>query len=165
MGWTSCFCAIDNLPRVHWDETEFRLCSLFKTPTPFPISLVIMSSIAWNLMITCLILWNSDRSQKIDPATGGWFLCSGGPSRWVLNKLSIVSTSFWYWTKMSRNFCIIWLLIASLDRMCLNFRSMSKAPSADLRDWKDSSMNILASFSMATTSRLKRSITLFHCWE
>ena len=23
LGWTSGFCAVDNLPRAHWDETEF----------------------------------------------------------------------------------------------------------------------------------------------
>lgn len=133
--------------------------------TAFPMSLCIMSSIDWKRIITCLILWNNERSQKIEPATGGWFLWSGGASFWVVNRFSIVSTSFWYCTKISRNFCIIWLLIASLDRMCLNFSSKLKAPSAERRDWNDSSMNILASFSMAVTSRLKWSITFFQFCE
>lgn len=46
-------------------------------------------------------------------------------------------TSLQYCARMSLNFCIIWLLIASLERMCLNFRSMSKAAAADLKVLKD----------------------------
>ena len=32
-GWISRFLAVDNLPRAHWDETEFRLSSCSLNPT------------------------------------------------------------------------------------------------------------------------------------
>ena len=70
-----------------------------------------------------------------------------------------VGTSFPNCTKMSLNFFIICELIASRDLMCLKFKSMSKAPSADLSVLNESSMKCLASFSMAVTSLWNQSIT------
>lgn len=50
-----------------------------------------------------------------------------------------------YCARISLNFCIIWAFMASRDLICLNLRSISKAPSADLRVLKDSSMKRFAS--------------------
>lgn len=64
-------------------------------------------------------------------------------------ELVLSRTSLQYWTRMSLNFCIIWLLMASLERMCLNLSSMSKAADAERRVLKDWSMKLMASASMA----------------
>ena len=56
---------------------------------------------------------------------------------------------------MLSNFISICLLIACRDLMCLNFCSKSNAPWADLNFLKDSSMKLIASFSIAATSLFK----------
>jgi len=50
---------------------------------------------------------------------------------------------------MSLNFFIICLLRASLDRMCLNFNSMSKAAVAERSFLNDWSIKLMASSSKA----------------
>ena len=77
---------------------------------------------------------NKKRDQAIAPEITGWFLASGGRSLFFWKISFIESTSFMYCERMSVNFFIISELIASRLLMFLNFRSISKAPSADLLD-------------------------------
>ncbi len=67
------------------------------------------------------------------PDTGGWFFANGGFDFNFWNKSFAKSTSFMYWTRMSVNFFIISVLMASLLRMFLNRSNMSNAPSDDLQ--------------------------------
>lgn len=60
--------------------------------TALPRSVSIMSSIDKNLMIVFFILRKRDLSQKMEPATGGWFLKSGGEFLPSWNNMSILFT-------------------------------------------------------------------------
>lgn len=72
----------------------------------------------------------------------------------TLQQLQVLSvTSLIYCTRMSLNFIIICRLMASRDRMCLNFRSMSNAASADRSVLKDSSIKFFASFSITCQNK------------
>lgn len=64
-------------------------------------------------------------------------------------------TSLQYCARMSWNFIIICRLIASRERICLNFKSMSNAASADRSVLKDSSIIFFASFSITCQKRKK----------
>lgn len=57
-------------------------------------------------------------------------------------------TSLQNWIRMSLNFLIRWLLMASVERMCLNFRSRSKAAVEERSVLKDWSMMLMASSSI-----------------
>ena len=90
----------------------------------------------------------------------------------IISKVVPVGAWFGFWLFV---FCLLYFVFCLLSfvpssifsatcaqekyLMCLKFSSMSKAPSADRRDLKDSSMKCLASFSMDWTSRLNQSIT------
>lgn len=64
-------------------------------------------------------------------------------------------TSLQYCARISLNFIIICRLIASRERICLNFKSMSNAASADRSVLKDSSIIFFASFSITCQKKKK----------
>ena len=72
----------------------------------------------------------------------------------------MVSTSFLKVDRISLSCLIIVALIASRERMCLKFCIISNAPSAERRDWNESSMNWFASCSIIFTSCWNRFILL-----
>lgn len=64
-------------------------------------------------------------------------------------------TSLQYCARISLNFIIICRLMASRERMCLNFKSISNAASADRSVLKDSSIKFFASFSITCQKQTK----------
>lgn len=86
-----------------------------------------------------------------------WFSCSHFANHIVTATAAIdfSITSLQYCARMSLNFIIICRLIASRERICLNFKSMSNAASADRRVLKDSSIKCFASFSITCQKKKK----------
>ena len=142
-------------------ETCFATTCI-KIFTVLPASLSMSSFMVCSLSTVCLILWNRDRDQLMAPATGGWVLEIGGWDLPSSNRILMLSTSFSNVERISLNFFIMVELIASLARMFLKLWSMSNAPSAERRLWKDWSMKLLASSSISLTSLWKRDMTVFH---
>ena len=66
-------------------------------------------------------------------------------------------TSLQYCARISLNFIIICRLMASRERICLNFKSISNAASADRSVLKDSSIKFFASFSITWQKQTKKS--------
>ena len=60
MGWSSGFRAIDDLPRVHWDETEFSCLflqsSFFVTRNKVSKNLHYISSFSTNASVICILI-------------------------------------------------------------------------------------------------------------
>ena len=65
-------------------------------------------------------------------------------------------TSLQYCARISLNFIIICRLMASRERICLNFKSISNAASADRSVLKDSSIKCFASFSITWQKQTKK---------
>lgn len=87
-----------------------------------------------------------ERLHLIAPATGGWFLVSGGFSR-CDSKISLTrSISRENWSRMSFSLLVICSLIAPLLSMLLKFCSSSNAPSAERSLRNEVSMRLRVAF-------------------
>lgn len=107
--------------------------------------------------VTCIIMWNiylgklgSFSEFRWERQTTVWFNHSH-LAKYIFTATAAIDfsvTSLQYCARISLNFIIICRLTASRERICLNFKSMSNAASADRRDLKDSSIKFFASFSI-----------------
>ena len=129
---------------------------LFETATNFlltslPCSVSSRSCIWPNLAIERRMRRKSECDQPMAPASGGWFLQSGGLSCCSSKSSRTRSTSFSYCCRMSAVLRSISFDDASAVWIDWNLSSSSKADSAERSLTNESSMNCLSMSSMAAT--------------